>query len=220
MNTIIKPTVGRKVWYRPVGDSVRRHFALIDQAQPCDATITYVWNDRMVNLAVVGHTGIPCALGSVQLLQPGDPVPPLVSGGYAEWMPFQVGQANKDSQPKADDSDEDIEALARICHEVNRAYCTALGDLSQAQWEYAPEWQRKSAMTGVKLHLSNPLASPAASHESWMAEKVADGWTYGAAKDPARKTHPCLVPFEQLPVEQKAKDHIFRAIVHAVVQTV
>ena len=48
-----------------------------------------------------------------------------------------------------------------------------------------------------------------------MAQKVADGWTHGEVKDVEAKTHPCLVPFSALPVEQQAKDFIFRAVVHA-----
>lgn len=105
--------------------------------------------------------------------------------------------------------------IARIAHEVNRAYCLALGDLSQLPWDEAPEWQRESAFAGVMLHLSNPDAGPEASHEAWAARKVAEGWHYGPAKDADAKTHPCLVPFAELPVEQQAKDFLFRAIVHA-----
>ena len=107
------------------------------------------------------------------------------------------------------------EEIARVCHEVNRAYCEALGDLSQPTWENAPDWQRDSAAMGVDLHLDNPNAGPEASHESWMAQKVADGWKYGETKDPEAKTHPCMVPFADLPQVQQAKDFIFRAVVHA-----
>jgi hypothetical protein len=105
--------------------------------------------------------------------------------------------------------------IAMACHEVNRAYCQALGDLSQPAWADAPDWQKDSAMLGVELHAGNPDAGPQASHESWMAQKLADGWVYGEVKDPGAKTHPCLVPFADLPVDQQAKDFIFRAVVHS-----
>jgi hypothetical protein len=110
-----------------------------------------------------------------------------------------------------------VEAIARVCHTVNMEYCRAFGDYSQPTWENAPEWQKQSARTGVQLHLNNPEASPASSHESWMDEKLRDGWKYGETKDPVNKTHPCIVPFEDLPPEQRAKDFIFRGIVHAIV---
>lgn len=104
--------------------------------------------------------------------------------------------------------------IARTCHEVNRAYCQALGDQSQPAWEDAPQWQKDSAVLGVKLHTENDVG-PEASHISWMAQKVAEGWKYGAHKDPENKLHHCMVPFDQLPPEQQAKDYIFRAVVHA-----
>lgn len=109
------------------------------------------------------------------------------------------------------------EDIARVAHEVNRAYCQALGDNSQPKWEDAPQWQRDSAMLGVKLHVENPDAGAAASHESWMAQKVTDGWTYGPEKNPDIKQHPCMVPFAELPIAQQAKDFIFRGVVHALV---
>jgi len=42
-----------------------------------------------------------------------------------------------------------IEACARAAHEANRAYCLAIGDVSQTSWDDAPEWQRSSARNGV-----------------------------------------------------------------------
>jgi hypothetical protein len=108
----------------------------------------------------------------------------------------------------------DRDQIARVAHEVNRAYCDALGDTSQQPWDQAPEWQRISARAGVALHASGDFG-PEASHESWMQQKLDDGWTYGEVKDAETKTHPCLVPFDQLPREQQAKDHLFRAVVHA-----
>ena len=105
--------------------------------------------------------------------------------------------------------------IAKVCHEVNRAYCQALGDNSQPKWEDAPDWQKSSAELGVKLHSENPDAGPEASHASWMAQKLAEGWEYGPTKDPEAKRHPCIIPFNGLPVEQQAKDFIFRAVVHA-----
>lgn len=107
--------------------------------------------------------------------------------------------------------------IARVCHEVNRAYCLALGDSSQPTWEAAPDWQKSSALLGVQLHITDPNAGPQASHESWMKQKLEEGWTYGAFKDPENKKHHCLVPFDQLPREQQAKDYIFRAVVHALI---
>lgn len=78
------------------------------------------------------------------------------------------------------------EEIARVAHEVNRAFCQALGDDSQLPWAEAPEWQRQSALEGVTFLMTN----------SWM-----------------EREHPCLVPFSDLPIEQRAKDFIFCVVV-------
>ena len=109
---------------------------------------------------------------------------------------------------------DSITFIAKVAHEINRAYCEALGDTSQPAWEQAPNWQRDSAINGARFHLDNPNASPSHSHESWLAEKAATGWKYGPVKDPEAKEHPCFVPYDELPVEQRAKDYLFRAVVH------
>jgi len=108
-----------------------------------------------------------------------------------------------------------IDDIACVCHEANRAYCLALGDYSQAPWDFAPLWQRKSAINGVQFHVKNPDSKASHSHECWLAEKRADGWKYGPVKDPAKKEHPCFVPFEGLPPEQQAKDALFIGIVRS-----
>lgn len=108
-----------------------------------------------------------------------------------------------------------IENIATLCHETNRAYCRLLGDDSQLSWEDAPDWQRISAIKGVQFHIAHSEATSAASHESWLEEKRADGWIYGPVKDPAKKEHPCFVPFTALPPEQQVKDAIFKSVVDA-----
>lgn len=107
-------------------------------------------------------------------------------------------------------------SIARVAHEVNAAYCASLGDKTQPPWEEAPEWQRESVIKGVELHLSNPNLGVDASHQAWLEHKRAEGWTYGPIKDPVKKEHPCFVPYADLPAEQKAKDFIFRGVVHAI----
>ena len=70
-------------------------------------------------------------------------------------------------------------------------------------------------MAGVVFHVENPDAGDSASHENWMKQKIEEGWVYGKEKDPEKRTHPCLVEFDQLPEVQQKKDALFRAIVHA-----
>ncbi|MBP8954402.1 MAG: Ryanodine receptor Ryr [Armatimonadetes bacterium] len=43
-------------------------------------------------------------------------------------------------------------------------------------------------------------------HDTWAAQRLADGWSYGPARDDARKLHPCLVPYSELPESEKEYD--------------
>jgi len=109
-----------------------------------------------------------------------------------------------------------VEQAARIAHEVNRAYCQSLGDYSQPLWEDAPMWQRESAIHGIQLHWETAAIGeelpPHASHEAWLAEKKAAGWKWGRVKNVEKKEHPCFVPYDELPTEQKTKDFLFSAV--------
>jgi hypothetical protein len=107
----------------------------------------------------------------------------------------------------------DIRAVARVCHEANRALCEAYGDTSQKPWFEAADWQRDSAVKGVQVALDG--ATPRQQHEAWCADKFSAGWVYGPVKDPDLKEHPCLVDYDALPIEQRVKDHVFGAIVRA-----
>lgn len=107
-----------------------------------------------------------------------------------------------------------IEAAARATHEANRAWCIHNNDHSQLPWDTAPEWQRESARKGV-IGVIRDGNGPRESHASWLAEKEATGWRYGPVKDVDKKEHPCMVPYDELPPEQRAKDSIFVNVVCA-----
>ena len=54
------------------------------------------------------------------------------------------------------------------------------------------------------LELTELLAKN--THEVWSAGRIADGWTYGKSRDDELKQHPCLVPYEDLPENEKHYD--------------
>lgn len=111
--------------------------------------------------------------------------------------------------------EQTIESIARVCHEANRAWCIANGDDSQKHWEDAEQWQKDSAIEGVIFKMNHPGAGDSAQHDAWSKSKIADGWVYGEVKDAEKKTHPCLVDFDQLPEFQQKKDKLFGNIVEA-----
>ncbi len=43
-------------------------------------------------------------------------------------------------------------------------------------------------------------------HEVWAETRIKQGWTYGEQRNDELKTHPCLVPYEDLPEEEKEYD--------------
>ena len=108
-----------------------------------------------------------------------------------------------------------INLIAKVCHNVNKAYCESIGDFSQPTWENAPDWQKESAINGVRFHLNNPNSKPSDSHNSWLDEKKKNGWVYGTVKNPDKKEHPCMVPYKDLPKEQQTKDALFIAVVRS-----
>lgn len=94
MSAVITPTPGRIVWYWP---------AFIDgipsmQGQPLAAIVATVHDDRRVNLSVIDSYGNHHARTNVYLNQPDEERPIPGSFNFAEWMPYQKGQAAKTEQ--------------------------------------------------------------------------------------------------------------------------
>ena len=54
------------------------------------------------------------------------------------------------------------------------------------------------------LELTEKLAEQV--HEIWAAGRIAEGWSYGEARDSIQKKNPCLVPYELLPENEKEYD--------------
>lgn len=135
-----------------------------------------------------------------------------------------TGEAGTNEPPESEPEPEEdtthvtarrAAAIARVCHEANRAWCVENGDYSQQPWDRAPRWQKQSAMAGVRMVMKNPDVTPEESHENWLENKKATGWTYGPNKDEVAKTHPCMVHYDELPEFQRTKDEMFVAIVKA-----
>ena len=43
-------------------------------------------------------------------------------------------------------------------------------------------------------------------HEVWAETRIKQGWKYGEQRNDELKTHPCLVPYEELSEEEKEYD--------------
>lgn len=104
---------------------------------------------------------------------------------------------------------------AMAAHEANRALQIACGEDPSPHWKDAPEWMRQSSFDGALNVARTPGITPEASHANWCETRRAAGWTYGDIKSETSKTHPNLVPWDDLPPEQKAKDVAFVNVVLA-----
>ena len=71
----------------------------------------------------------------------------------------------------------------------------------------------------VSLSEVQPLLEDLArnAHEVWAQKRIKDGWTLWPRRDDAKHTHPCLVPYEQLPESEKEYD---RELVNQTLKTI
>jgi DNA-binding transcriptional MerR regulator len=107
------------------------------------------------------------------------------------------------------------EDIASVIHDANRRLQIVQGDPRPSPlWDDAPEYQVRESTESVMRALADPGRTPEENHQGWLERLTADGWTLGP-KDEAAKTHPLLVPFDQLPAEAQQKDRLFIAIVRA-----
>lgn len=104
------------------------------------------------------------------------------------------------------------EQMAGVAHAMNRQFRIALGQAPGPHWNEADEAMKASTVHGVLCALEG--ATPEELHEEWMAFRGSQGWTWGPAKDPAHKRHPCMVPYDKLPPHEKVKDAMFHAVIH------
>ena len=114
-------------------------------------------------------------------------------------------------------SQKSLEMIAKACHEANKAICD-MNNEPMESWDDAEQWQRDAAIQGVKDVLNDHSITPEKLHVQWMKNKEQDGWKYGEVKDADAKTHPCMVPYNELPEYQKLKDYVFHAIVKSFIK--
>ena len=90
---MIAPSNGRVVWFTPGPDFLG---IWRDKSQKLTAHIVHVHRPNMINLAVFDSDGNLWPEPAVRLLQDGETPP--AEGRFAEWMPYQKGQAAKTEQ--------------------------------------------------------------------------------------------------------------------------
>jgi len=64
--------------------------------------------------------------------------------------------------------------------------------------------EQKTQLPEELLPLRETLAEQV--HDAWAAARLDEGWQYGPELDRKRRTHPSLIPYEQLPESEKEYD--------------
>jgi hypothetical protein len=103
--THITPSIGRIVWFYPSTRMGSSDFHPPTLSDPLAAIVAKVIGAATLNLTVFDAQGVSHAMTGVPLVQEGEDVP--ADGYYAEWMPYQIGQAKK-----AEDREHDAKQLA------------------------------------------------------------------------------------------------------------
>jgi len=88
---VIKPTIGRQVWYYPGIDPEISSNALSEQ--PFAATVVHVNEDETINVQVLDHFGKPHFVANCVLAQADDKSDAPAGKHHCAWMPYQKAQA-------------------------------------------------------------------------------------------------------------------------------
>ncbi len=117
-----------------------------------------------------------------------------------------------------DISEEDILKISVVMHETVRAFQKANGQTPAPPWRQAPKWMRTATRDAILFRIENPDAPSSAQHDQWMRDKTRDGWIYGIIKDADAKTHPLMVPYDELPDVERRKDALVIAVINAMIE--
>lgn len=109
---------------------------------------------------------------------------------------------------KNDLSAFELDKITQAAHEVNRTWQQMLQEAVDQHWDLLSDKEKQIARNSVIGVIVQDYGAEQ-THDAWVAEKKSQGWTVGRVKDPTAKTHPCLVSWNELPIEQQAKDQLW-----------
>lgn len=126
-------------------------------------------------------------------------IAPILHQDYRDGLPAHEKGGHYDVPYDA--LDEEGKA-ANVAAATRIAEILALAGFTLAVGQATPDQEAK-----IRDFLENNKEFlAAAEHEGWMDQRRMEGWTYAPVRDNAAREHPLLVPYAELPEEQKEKD--------------
>lgn len=111
-----------------------------------------------------------------------------------------------------------IDNIARLVHTALSEWSEINGQPPYPKWEAAPHWMHEKTIKSVKFVLDSPNLTAKDMHDHWSETRLSEGWRFGLTKDPIEKTHPMLIPYEDLPEFEKRKDALVISIARAMTE--
>lgn len=115
-----------------------------------------------------------------------------------------------DKTTSYDDVEPRPEALlfcAKLCHAAIKAYNDARGEITLDFGLI-----KAGLVHAIQDAVEDERIDGKEMHRRWMEDKLAKGWVHGPEKDAQKRTHPCILGYEELPAEQRVKDNIILGI--------
>lgn len=150
---VISPSIGRVLWFWPALGDPKSAFQILSKTQPMEARVIFVHDDCHVNLAVTDHKGTTHFAEKVYLLQ-GTAPRPSTSEAFAEWMPYQIGQANK--AKTAEDAVREI----KEAQQKQEAEFLAQKEAQAFEARQKEEFEAKTKALLEKSNAPSPLPPP------------------------------------------------------------
>lgn len=111
------------------------------------------------------------------------------------------------AEPYTDDE------IAQVVHEAVRGLQYVQNDPSPSDpWQVCDPATR-DLVTASVTRARRAAITPSEHHAAWVEARTSQGWRWGPVKNAADKTHPLLVPYEDLDPGQRLKDELSLAII-------
>jgi hypothetical protein len=109
--------------------------------------------------------------------------------------------------------------IARIIYSAIKAYSESIGEYCRyPHWDNIPNVIYNNYIASVEWLKLNQFSDASDLHERYCGILKNQGWEYGVEMDLKRKTHPKIMEFHTLPIEQQAKTHLFKEIFDALLE--